>query len=405
MENEKVILVPNGLNTEFLAALIAQSENDQVIADQYIDNLLADQTETEMMIGQMIEDQNEDLGTEQMFDDQSEEWMIEQMIEDQMEESMIDQMIEEQMEQMMIDQMIENQMEDQMLDQMIEAQESYFSGGSVPDKRTDKWIAINKDFTSKSSEEVLGLLNDNLLCLIHSKFERTSKSGKTAYFSYLIKNKDLNDSLLPMGDFLCLGAESEHWVNWEYDNETIKEQHFLTAYHTNNNLFQFNRTFIYPIEYTFASLIPLHNYNPFHFSFRKLNFLKKNSVSTCGDKLSRLRIYDTKKRYIELSIYDFENNILKILLELNNSVSFIDFLIKINLSHAVKYLTKIKEDLTVKSNPSAKLTFRWITEYIQTILAQNLKYLPHSVKNNLKSEVNVFTEKYNSLVNEIEQLK
>jgi hypothetical protein len=71
----------------------------------------------------------------------------------------------------------------------------------------------------------------------------------------------------------------------------------------------------------------------------------------------------------------------------------------------VKYLTKIKEDLTVKSNPSAKLTFRWITEYIQTILAQNLKYLPHSVKNNLKSEVNVFTEKYNSLVNEIEQLK
>lgn len=86
------------------------------------------------------------------------------------------------------------------------------------------------------------------------------------------------------------------------------------------------------------SLIPLSDYNPKHFSFRKLNFMSKGDTTSSGDKLSRLRIKDSKDRYLELSIFDFEKNIIGLLKELNKSASFIDFIIKSQLNHAVDYL-------------------------------------------------------------------
>ena len=395
MENEKLIVVPNGLNNDFYADLINQAESEVEYLDE-VENALQE----ESMMESMIEDMQEQAMMESMMEDMQEQAMMESMMEDMQEQAMIESMMEDMQEQAMIESMMQAAMEDAMMDQQL----SGYYGGSSPDKKTDVWVAVYDDFSTKSSEDINTLSKKELLCFIHKKFDRTSKSGKTAYFSYKVVNEELENTQLQIGNFICKLAESEHWVSWNYDDENIEEQHYLTYSHRNNSDYKFGRTFIYPIDYTFASIVPLHKYNPFRFSFKKLNFISKNDASSCGDKLSRLKLFDIKERFLELSIYDFENNIIPLLKEINSSVSFMDFVLKQHLSHSVKYLYEIKKDIQRLDNEFIIISFNNIKENIDKMLEKNSTFLPHSIKNNPNSEVNLLIKEYNTLVSEITKL-
>ena len=204
-----------------------------------------------------------------------------------------------------------------------------------------------------------------------------------------------------MGDYFCEMAEAEHWVSWEYNEENIEEKHYITFDHLQNVTYKFTRTFIYPIDYSFASLVPYNEYNPKKFSFSKLNILKKDSISSCGDKFSRIKIENTKGKFLELSIYDFENNIIKLLSELNNSASFIDFLLCSHLRCAVDYLEVIKTDIRKERNSYVKITYKRICEYIGNMINQNSHFLPYQVKNNQDSDVIILIKQFDKLKDEI----
>jgi hypothetical protein len=322
--------------------------------------------------------------------------MIDSMIDQAMEDAMIDAMVDQAMEDAMVDAMVDQAMEDAMIENV-----NGFYSGSMPDKTNDNWTAVYSDFTTKSSEDINSLSRDNFLCFIHKKFQRTSKTGKTSYFSYHIVDENLKNTQLKIGDYICKFAEGEHWVSWEYENTIIKEHHYLTSSHLNNQDYRFQRTFFYPLDYTFASIVPLHKYNPFGFSFKKLNFLNKNSQSACGDKISRLKILNTKNTFLEISIYDFEKNIISLLKELNNSGSFIDFVLTLHLNYSVKYLDKINKDLQQKPDKFIKVSFTNIVDNISKLLEQNAKFLPHAIKTNPKSEINSLIKQYENLVIEI----
>jgi hypothetical protein len=377
MENEKIIVVPNGLNDEFYVELIAQAESE---ADRYADmaDAMIEQAESEA-------DRYADMA----------DAMIEQA------ETEADRYAD------MADAMIEQAESEadcyaDMADAMIEQAETEadYYGGSVPDKRVDCWTAVYSDFSTKSSENINTLNKNNLLCFIHKKFNRTSKTGKTAYFSYHIVDENLQSTELQVGNYICKFAESEHWVAWDYESKYIKEQHYLTFSHQNNHNYKFKRTFFYPMDYTFASIITLHKYNPFNFLFKKLNFLSKNLGSSCGDKLARLVIFDTKDRFLELSIHDFENNIVPLLKELSNSVSFIDFVLKEHL----KFSVRMKMDFRQNANEFMKVSFVNMKDNINKMLEQNSKFLPNSVKNNPNSEVTLLMQQYKTLIGEISNI-
>ncbi len=368
MENEKIIIIPNGLNDKFYADLIEQAEFE---ADYYAD---------------MAEDMIEQAEFEADYYANMAEDMIEQA---EFEADYYADMAEDMIEQAEFE-----------ADYYADIASDYY-GGSVPDKKVDSWIAVYSDFSTKSSENINTLSKNNLLCFIHKKLNRTSKTGKTAYFSYHIVDENLQITQLKVGNYLCKFAEDEHWVAWDYENKYIKEQHYLTFSHQKNSNYKFERTFVYPIDYTFASIVTLHKYNPFNFSFKKLNFLNKNSVTSCGDKLARLTIFDAKGRFLELSIYDFENNIVPLLVEISNSVSFIDFVLKEHLKCSVKYLNRMKKDLQQNPDEFMKVSFLNIKENINKMLKQNSKFLPNSVKNNSNSETVLLMKEFEKLSNEI----
>jgi len=431
MEKEKIVVVLNGLNEKFYAELIAQaeaimdSESEDAMINASLEQLEADQGLDDYVLEASVKTFQDQFGRYEEIDMDSDEAMedayISQMeqgedLEDYADQMEPDEDMEDYSDQMepdedMADYSDEMEPDEDMMadyfDQM-EAEEMMenggYYGGSKPDKQIDTWIAIYNDFTTKSSEIVKNLNTNNLLCFIHKKYDRHSKTGKTAYFSYHIKDKNLNDTRLKVGDYTCGGAEAEHWVAWKYENQNIKEEHYLTIRHEHSRIYDYERTFIFPLGYSFASLVSLSNYNPLNFSFRKLNFLSKDSISSCGDKLARVRIYNKTGKWLELSIYDFENNILEILKEISNSVSFIDFLVKIHLKQSIKYLEQIKTDLTQKADPFAKITFKAINDNIKKMLFENSRFLPYSVKNNVKSEVNILSNQFALLVNDIHNL-
>lgn len=391
MEKEKKILVSNGLNNEFYSDLKEQMMDDSM-EDTMIELATEDSVE-EAMIEQMMETSMEEAMIEQMMQASMEEAMIEQMMQASMEEAMMEAALE--------DAMIQSMMEAAMEDAMIENQ---YGSASAPDKKEDLWIAVYKDYSVKSSEDKNKLPIENLLCFIYKKFEKTSKSGKTAYFSYQILDVNNQPSQLKIGNYYCEMAETEHWTSWDYAGSSIEENHFLASEHRNNNMFKFTRTFIYPIDYTFASLIPLSDYNPKHFSFRKLNFMSKGDTTSSGDKLSRLRIKDSKDRYLELSIFDFEKNIIGLLKELNKSASFIDFIIKSQLNHAVDYLNTIHSDLKNGKQEYALIAYKNICDAVEKILDQNLTFLPQQVKNKMINDANSLLNQYNGLKEKIAEL-
>ncbi|MFH1121905.1 MAG: hypothetical protein V1775_18955 [Bacteroidota bacterium] len=426
MENEKIVSIEGGLNDSFYASLVEQAHEDAIVEnmieqvqnDALIDSIveqcqedamidsMIEQAQEEAMIDAMIEQSVESAMIESMIEQAQEEAMIDAMIEQSVESAMIDSMIEQAQEEAMIDAMIEQSVESAMIDSMIEqAQEEAMidalidgiNYGQKPDKQVDSWIAIYNDFSCVPSSDIHELETNNLLCFVHKKFERTSRSGKTAYFSYKIKDKDAHPSHLRMGNYTCKNAEQEHWVSWEYKRDEILENHWFTSLHLNSKDYNFYKTFIYPINYSFASEMPLDKYNPFNFSFKKLNFLKKGESVVCGDKISRVKIYNTKGAFLELSIYDFEDNIISLLKELNNSVGFVDFVITIHLKQTVNYLESISNELSKSGNEFIIRGTYNIINSMKSMLEKLSKFIPQSVKNNPRSDYSILISRFSLL--------
>ena len=129
--------------------------------------------------------------------------------------------------------------------------------------------------------------------------------------------------------------------------------------------------------------------------------MNKNNISSCGDKLSRVKIFVTKDIFLELSVFDFENNIIPLLKELDNSVSFNDFVIKIHLGQSVKYLEIIKKELSNRKNNYALISANNIIENMKKSLEKLYKFLPQSVKNSPDSDYTVLISSFDALVNNI----
>ena len=375
------------MDDDFFECLIEQVETEEIILDQVQEEAYIEQAQEDAMIDAAIEQAEEDA-------------MIDAYLEQAEEDAMIDAYLEQAAEDAMMDAAIEQAEEDAMIEEM--ASNSF--RGSIPDRQVDSWIAIYNNLSCKSAEDINRLEVNNLLCFIHKKFERISQSGKTAYFSYRIIGQDKNATSLKIGNYFCNGSEQEHWVSWEYDNDEIKEKHFFTLDHINSHIYRSERTFIYPIEYSFASQVPLNNFNPFKFSFRKLNFMTKSGITACGDKLSRVKIFYGENKFLELSIFDFENNIIPLLNKLNDSASIVDFVIKIHLEQSVKYLEIIEEEsINLLSNSQIRGA-KNIIENVENLLEKLSRYLPLSIKSNSESDYCILLAKFNLLVKHIQKI-
>lgn len=387
MENEKIVSIEGGLNDGFYASLVELAHEDEMMIS------MIEQVQDDVTNDNMIDQAQEDAMIDAMIEQSIESAMIDSIIEQAQEEAMIDAMIEQSIEGAMIDSIIEQAQENAMIDAMIDG----INYGQKPDKQVDSWIAIYNDFSCVSCLDILDLDTNNLLCFIHKKFERTSKSGKTAYFSYKIIDKDAHPSHLKIGNYSCKNAEQEHWVSWEYKRGEILENHWFTTMHLNSKDYAFYKTFIYPINYSFAREIPLDKYNPFNFSFKKLNFLTKGDTTACGDKLSRVRIYNTNGAFLELTIFDFEDNIIPLLKELNNSAGFVDFVINIHLKQTVNYLESILDELPKLSNEFIIRGAHNIINSMKNMLEKLSNFIPQSLKNNPSSEYSLLISRFNSL--------
>ena len=274
-----------------------------------------------------------------------------------------------------------------------------FYGGSSSDEQVDYWIAIYNDYSTVTSKDRGSLSTNNLLFYIHKVFSRASKTGKTAYFDFHMLDPNFAPTQLRIGDYYCDKVESEHWVSWEYSGVSILENHFLTNSQKNNKDFSFPRSMIYPIDYTFASILPLSNCNPKRFNFKKLNFLKNGDSAKCGDKLSRLIIKNAKDHSLEISIFEFEKNIISLLKELNESYSINDFVIKKQVKYAIEFLEVLDYNPNNDNNTFKRLAYNNIIESIEVLTSNLYKFIPRPVKENVNSEVNKLINKFKIIQN------
>ena len=325
--------------------------------------------------------------------------MNNQAREDTMIKKMINRALRDAMIESMSDQDHEFSMNESKVGQTVERL------SQRPDLQTDSWIAVYDDFSCESSKEKQCLKMENLRCYIHKKFERASNSGKTAYFSYQIIGKNSKPSQLEIGNYSSEGAEEEYWTTWEYAYREIAKKHWFTSFHRKNNEYDSRRSFIYPIGYSFADVIPLGNYNPFNFSFEKMNFLNKGVVLSCGDKLSRVKIINTNGNILVLSVFNFENNIIPLLKDLNNSNGFADFVINTHLKQSVDYLEAIEMELSHSDNKFASRGARNIIDKMNDLTGSLSRFIPQFVKNNPDSDYCKLIYKYDSLSESLKDCK
>lgn len=348
------------------------------------------------------DDMLEQLYNEQAYEDFFEQAQEDAMIEQAYEDCMIEQAYEDSLEQAQEDAMIEQAAIDAMIDQQLEP-DFYFS---TPDKQTNQWVAIYKDLTIDISDDINTLDEENIYYYIHKVFIKTSKTGKTAYFKYFVLDRNKNATKLNLGNYLLESVSEEYWTKWKYSNNQVDVERYLSLEQRDETKYLDNNISVYPIDYSFASFLPLSDYNPKNFSFKKLNFLKEKDNYACGDKLNTIKILNSnsKGQNLVLTIFDFEKNITELFKELNTSYSFTDFILTQNLKQAVTYFETIVEDIEKKENESIIKTFNIISSKIESLLEAELQYLPYSIKNNQDSEFNILLNQFNNLQEQIQEL-
>lgn len=267
------------------------------------------------------------------------------------------------------------------------------------EKASDNWFIINEDYSLQQS---YNQPSTNIQNTIYKKFCRTSESGKTPYFSYHILDHNGHETNLKIGNYSFSASEPEHWVSWDFNSNVIQKETYLREYPSIKTDFSSSKDLMFPIEYSFAELIQLDEYNPFNFSFTRLNFLKQDSATISGDKFSRVKILGSKNQFIVLSIFNFENNIINLLKQLNDSKSFSEFHLKSHLSLAVKYLSHMHKSNFSKSNFPIFNSYLAIIKHIENQIDENYKFLNKDIKDTQESSVNILLVKYKNLKRELD---
>jgi hypothetical protein len=268
------------------------------------------------------------------------------------------------------------------------------------EKASDDWFIINEDYSLEQSDSHPSTNNQHYT--IHKKFHRTSKSGKTPYFSYHILDNNTNETNLKIGDYSFSVSNVEHWVSWEYYSDSIQKTDFSKYRDTHLNGHDNYKQFMFPIEYSFAEIIQLREYNPFNFNFNRLNFFKQESKTVCGDKFATIKIIGSNNQFLVLSIFNLENNIIDLLKQLNDSTSFSEFHLKSHLTLAVKYLSHMQKSNFSKSNISMFNSYLSIIEHMEKAIVENYKFINKDVKDNKESDINTLLSRYYNLKNELD---
>ena len=267
-------------------------------------------------------------------------------------------------------------------------------------KESDDWFIINEDFSIEQSDNAPS--NANLLFTIHKKLNRKSNSGKTPYFSYHILDSYSQKTNLKIGNYSCMDSATENWTSWEFNNNSIGRTDYLRAKKLNEIDYYDSKHLLFPIEYSFAELIQLDQYNPFNFNFNRLNFLKHDSKTTSGDKFARIKIIGSNNQFLVLSIFNFENNIIDLLKQLNDSTSFSEFHLKSHLTLAVKYLSHMTNDICINSNTNILNSYSSIVAHIKNVIDDNYKFLNKGIKENKESDINTLLARYDILKTELD---
>jgi hypothetical protein len=268
------------------------------------------------------------------------------------------------------------------------------------EKASDDWFIINDDYSLERSDHHPNTNNKHYT--IHKKFDRTSESGKTPYFSYHILDDNAYETNLKIGNYSFSVSEPEHWVSWEYYSDSIEKTDYCKSKESYPNKNENYKKFMFPIEYSFAEIIHLDKYNPFEFNFNRLNFLKQESATVCGDKFATIKIIDSNNQFLVLSIFNFENNIIDLLKKLNESTSFNEFLLKSHLTLAIKYLSNMQKSNFSKSNFPMFSSYLSIIEHIANVNDENYKFLNKAIKDNQESDINTLLVKFSNLKTELD---
>lgn len=268
------------------------------------------------------------------------------------------------------------------------------------EKASDDWFIIDEDYSLEQSDDAPS--NINLRFTIHKKLNRKSNSGKTPYFSYHILDNVEKKTNLKIGSYSCMDSATEHWVSWKFSNDSIERTDYIRDKQLNEPDFHDSKQLMFPIEYSFAELIQLHEYNPFNFNFNRLNFLTQESKTVCGDKFAKIKIIGSNNQFLVLSIFNFENNIIGLLKQLNESTSFNEFHLKSHLTLAVKYLSHMLKSDFSKSDFPMFNSYLSIIAQTGIVIDQNYKFINKDIKDNKESDINTLLSSYYNLKNELD---
>lgn len=324
-------------------------------------------------------------------DDQSESMqedsMIDSMIDSMQENAMIDSMIDSVQENAMIDSMIDSMQEDAMIEDSMMDQ---MHPGSSKDSTDDTYTLVDKKFNCSTVLRNNIKNYDDVTYVIHKEFKKSSNTGKTAYFSYNVLDKNEHKDSVLIGNVSCDGGTQEHWVSWRFTLEdTIEKSHYAKFDDDNSS------ALFYPLNYNYAGILLLNKHNPCSFHFQKLNFLTENEITSCGDKFSISKLKSNTGSYNKFFIKDFDKNIIPLMIQISKYSSINEFIIVGMLKLANEHVAKINENKTIDKYSSKNRNA--IFDYTDTIVDSRLKYIHLEVKNNKTSELNILLKKYNSL--------
>lgn len=331
-----------------------------------------------------IEDTYEPLMIDEEFESSYEDFMIESALEDSYELAMIEASIENAYEDAMIEASIESAYEDDMIDNM----HSYIS---TKDATENVHFLFDKDLNYKTVNVLDIKHEDNIKFRISKIYEKSSNTGKTAYFSYMVSDIMRGVNKIEIDGVICSGSSTEYWVSWKYNDGKKIE---VSKYFKDDE--DLSSALYFPLNYNYAEILQLNKYNPNNFHFKKLDFLRNNNTTSCGDKFSICKIASTNNSYQKFYINDFAVNIITLMKNISKYSSINEYIVVEFLKMANHHISKIKNDLN--SNEYTTQSISNIVSYTKSIIDNRLKYIKSEIKQNLNSELSILMSEFDEYV-------